>query len=97
MITAKLKRVVPLEPNAQLDVKMPDGEAKSFDVIEFKPGPNKRYMVTVEIGNMPPKEATMYMQKLRDHLKGFFPEGTLLVSPMRNGQPTNGIYEIDIQ
>jgi len=97
MITANLKRIVPLEPNAQLDIKTQDGEAKSFDVIEFQPGPSKRYMVSIEVGNMPPKEAVSYLNKMREHLKNFFPEGTLLVSPMRNGHPTAGIYEIDIQ
>lgn len=96
MITAKLKRIVPLEPNAQVEVAE-HGVTKTFDLLEFEPGPNKRYMVTVEVGNLPPREAHSYISKVRGHLKGFFPEGTLLVAATRDGQPMTGIYEVEIQ
>jgi len=98
MITAKLKRIVPLEPNAQVDVTE-NGETKTFQLIEFQPGPSKRYMISVEIGQMPPREAWAYIAKVRDQLtkSGIFGENKFLVSPMRDGHPANGIYEIDIQ
>ena len=99
MITAKLKKIAPLKPNAQLDVTKDDGKIETFELLEFEPGPNKRYMIAVEVGHMPPKEAWSYLSKMRDQLikGGFFKEGTFLLAPMRGGEPQNGLYEIDVQ
>jgi hypothetical protein len=37
----------------------------------------------------------MQIQRLHTQLKGFFPDGSYLIVPARDGHPVMGIYELD--
>lgn len=86
----RLVRVDPLATNARLQ----RGD-EAFEVVEFEPGPSKKYMVSIEVGDQGPKEVAMQIQRLHAMLKGFFPPNTILIVPARHGEPVMGIYELD--
>lgn len=86
----RLVRVDPLATNARLQ----HGDSQ-FEVVEFDPVPGKKYMVSIEVGDQPPKEVAMQLQRLHTMLKDFFPPNTVLIVPARNGEPVMGIYELD--
>lgn len=86
----QLRRIEKLAANAEVD--SPD---RVYQAVEFEPSPNKKYMVSIEVGDQSPSAVAAQLQRLSAQLKGFFPEGSVLVVPARNGHPVMGIYELE--
>ena len=95
----RFKRIEPLAPNVQVDVLHGDEQKmdETFFATEFNPGPGKRYALSVEVGDLPPKEVFEHVSRLKEQLKGFFPEGSMLIIPCRNSHPAIGIYELEVE
>jgi hypothetical protein len=86
----RLVRVDPLATNARLQ-----HGTEQFEVVEFDPVPGKKYMVSIEVGDNGPSDVAMQLKRLHAMLKGFFPDGSVLIVPARHGEPVMGIYELD--
>lgn len=84
----RLRRIEPLDKNVEAD-----SASYVYTGVEFEPTPEKKYMFTVEVGDVPPKQVFDILNQARKALKAFVPEGSLVV-PCRNGHPAVGIYEI---
>jgi len=95
MPSFRLRRKQPLEPNVQLDIMHGDERADStVDLVEFEPGKNKKYLCSVEVGNLPPTEAMHYLKAAIKTLKEFFGDNVMVI-PSRDGHPSMGIYEVE--
>jgi hypothetical protein len=95
MPTFRLKRKQPLEPNAEVDILHGDDRADStVELVEFEPGKNKKYLVSVEVGDLPPAEAMHYLKNAITTLKEFFGNNVMVI-PARNGHPSMAVYEVE--
>ena len=65
----------------------PEGE-----LIELDPASGAKYALTVDIGNLPPREAVAYVNKIKDQISEFFGKGNLLLIPRRS----DGTTQIEI-
>jgi hypothetical protein len=90
MALFRLTRIQPLGASVNVE-----HGADSFEAVEFEPSPSKKYVISIEVGNQPPSAVAMQIQRLHTQLKGFFPDGSYLIVPARDGHPVMGIYELD--
>ena len=90
MALLRLTRIQPLGANVNVE-----HGADTFQAVEFEPGPNKKYMVSIEVGDQGPSDVAAQLKRLHTQLKGFFPDGSYLIVPARNGHPVMGIYELE--
>lgn len=86
----KLTRLEPLLPNVQ-------AELAGFVVtgVEFTPGPGKKYIFSVKVGDVPPKQAMAHIETARRALNELMPDRSTLIIPTRDGHPVIGIYELE--
>lgn len=89
----RLVRIEQLKPTAHLEARV--DEAESYPVVEYEPKPGKKYAISIEVGDLPPSEVVRHMARSREALKDFFPEGSVLLIPSRNGHPSVVIYELE--
>lgn len=62
----------------------------------FELDPSKRYIVHVEIGDLPPKQAHVHLKQVYMTLKQIFSgPGKFVVLPCRNGVLACQIYELE--
>ena len=60
-------------------------EIQSIKKIEV--GPNDRFILEIEVGQMPPQRVKAYLAQIMERITGYFPKDTCLFVPMRNGKP----------
>ncbi len=87
-----LARISKLTDN--VEINLPVKKHRALRAIQFQPGADKRYMISVNIGQLPPADAQRYMSDVRKTLKGWLPAGSFLIVPVRNGHPEVGLYEL---
>lgn len=83
-----IQRISALKPVAEIK-----GHPTEVMVVEFEPTVDKKYLVVVEVGDLPVEEIAEYLKGIRKTCGDFFPDGTLY-APCRHGQPGIGIYEL---
>lgn len=69
--------------NADLVDDVGDVIASGF---EFEVTDNTRVVFPINVGSIPPSEVSTYMNAVRGHLGGVFPEGTVIFVPIRPGE-----------
>jgi hypothetical protein len=89
MKTVQLKRIESVPPS----IDFVDGE-KTYKAIEFEAGPGKRFLISVDIDELPPKMANDIMNQVRDAFRKVLPPESFLLTPARNGHPLVAIYEM---
>lgn len=65
------------------------------EVVELTPVPTSRYVVNVEVGDSSTTQAMQIVQQTKKTMDTFFPKGTVLYVPSRNGVPTLQIFELE--
>lgn len=88
----KRYRLVKKEPVAS--TMLVEGPDASASVVELSPGPNKRYLIHVDVGDLPPAQAQDYIAQVREKVREVMDVGTTLLVPMRNGKQSLVIYEL---
>lgn len=90
-----IRKIEPVPPNLTLEIKHEDvNRTDSLPVTEVAPGPDKKYMVSVEVGDLPPQQALEYVKRSHRMLKEFFGENVMVV-PARKGELSIGVYEVE--
>lgn len=89
------RKLEPVAPNLSLDIKHDDvARTDTLPVIEVSPDKGKKYMVSVEVGDLPPQDALAYVKRSHAMLKEFFGENVMVV-PARRGEMSIGVYEVE--
>lgn len=89
MKTVQLKRIEPIPPS----IDFVDGE-KTYTAVEFEPGAKKRFLISVDIDNLPPVQANDIMNQVRAAFRKVMPPESFLLTPARGGHPLVAIYEM---
>lgn len=91
----RLVRKAALSPNTAIEIQHEGVERiEEVPAIEIQPG-TKKYMVSVEVGDLSPSDARTLMQHSAKLLREFLGDKNVLVVPARNGHPAIGIYELE--
>lgn len=67
----------------------PEGE-----LIELDPDKGTKYVLGINVGDLPPRECYEFMQKIREQIGTFFGEGNVLFIPYRKGEAQVEIFEL---
>ena len=90
-----IRKVEQVPQDLTLEVKHEDiARTDTLPVTEVSPGPGKKYMVTVEVGDLPPQDALAYVKRSHHMLKEFFGDNVMVV-PARRGEMSIGVYEVE--
>jgi hypothetical protein len=65
------------------------------EIIELDLQKGCKYVVGIDVGDLPPKEARSYLEKTMTTLKEFFGDNQCLLLPRRHGQAQVEVYEIE--
>ena len=63
--------------------------------VEFTPGPGKKYLFALEVGDLPPAAVMAQLNKAKLMLQEFLPEAAVMVVPSRDGVPALSVYELE--
>ena len=89
------KQMTPLTPKApKAEILSKDGEC-TFPVIEIDPSSNKKYIISVDVGDLPPREAMTVLERYRIRFTEFFGQTKIIVYGLRTGQRPIEIYEVE--
>ena len=68
----------------------------SGELIQIDPDPSVKYVMVVNVGDLPPMEALKFMKGYLEKLVGFFGSDRVLLIPKRSADDPNGtLYQIE--
>ena len=73
-----------------------DDEDKIGTYSEHSLTPTKRWIVAIEIGDLPNNVVMNHLRQYAGKLQMFFPDKSCFVVPMRHGKPDVKIFEIEM-
>lgn len=94
MTTFKLTRIAPLVPTHQLEAAEQEKE-QVLEVTEIPTGPGKKYLITVDVKDLPPSLASDLLQQAATRVKEFFGQDCAMIIPCGNEYPAVGIYVLE--
>lgn len=84
----------PIQPMSHTGVLENEETGDLSQVLEMSPTSGKKYVVSVEVGYLPPREVNEHFGRLRKNLEDFFGVNNFLITGTRNGQPQAQFYEL---
>ncbi len=84
-------RMVP----ASICLPLQVADAIDAPVVEIALKPTSRYIVHVDIGTLKELDAINVMHQAKKAVDGFFPKGTVLYVPVRDGIPALTVFELE--
>ena len=89
------KTVHPKTPlSSKTEIVLKDGEC-TFPVTEIDLSANNKYIISVDIGGLHPKEAMTVLERYRIRFTEFFGQTKIIVYAFRKGQRPIEIYEVE--
>lgn len=73
----------------------PTVEVCEFPLFEFDTASTKRYVVSVECGDLPPTQASAHLAKVKDILTDLLGEQKFLLVAVRDGKPALQFFQLE--